>query len=90
MNLSIFNADRLSEVLRNEFDQLLAAINKKWAVAHDPKTGVIRLGTTHTTVGDAGTAEAAPATPQAWGEITYVDANGLTQTGVIPVYPKAE
>jgi hypothetical protein len=90
VNLSIFNADRLGEVLRNEFDQLLAAINKKWAVAHDPKTGVVRLGTIHATVGAAGDGEAPPATPQTWAEITYVDESGQTLTGVIPIYLKDE
>jgi hypothetical protein len=86
MKLSLFNAERLGEVVRNELDQLVARINKVFTVNHDPDTGVEFHRDTQLTVGSAGDASALPATPSAYATVKYLDENGLEQTGVIPIY----
>ena len=86
MNLSILNSDRMADVLRGELQRLMARINRVWGVDHDPQTGAHRFGTTQSTVGAAGSASALPATPSRYAQVTYVDANGNTQTGVIALY----
>jgi hypothetical protein len=86
MKLSLFSADRLGEVVRNELDQLVARINRVFTVSHDPDTGVEFHRDTQTTVGAAGSADALPATPSAYATVKYLDADGLEQTGVIAIY----
>lgn len=86
MKLSLFSADRLGEVVRNELDQLTARINRVFTVSHDPDTGVLFHRDTQTTVGAAGSASALPANPVAYATVKYLDANGHEQTGLSPIY----
>ena len=86
MKLSLFRADLLPEPIRNELDQLVARINKVFTASHDPDTGATFFRETSLSVGAAGDAEAAPATPVAWATVKYIDADGLEQTGVTPIY----
>lgn len=88
MKLSLFRADLLPEAVRNELDQLVARINKAFTANHDPDTGVELYRTTQSTVGSAGSADAPPANPVIWAEVKYLDADGLEQTGVSPIYAK--
>ena len=92
MNLALFNRDVLAQfpALLNELDQLTARINTVWQKQHDPQTGahtditVEALtwgGETQLTVGAAGGADALPATPSGYMQITIG-----TRSYVIPYY----
>ena len=89
MNLVLKARDlywHLSKALVDELDAVLTRINTVWRVEHDPQTGRHRYATSQTTVGAAGAGAAVPATAAVYVQITYIDSNGDTQTGVIPVF----
>jgi hypothetical protein len=65
--------------------KIVSAIIAGWNVDHAADGGH-RFSTTQTTVGSAGSATALPATPSAYVHVTYVDSNGITRQGVMPVY----